>query len=144
MCTRLCGKASWFLPFNKGNNDGAGNPPNPDGIKTDYLWKEILTKESLSNIFGELFAGGRENRSKDEQGCRRNHDFPRYHQLTVVRKLLADTLRNEVGKRYLIQHSAGERQIEFDCMAGISVGQTGEKRKKLFRFNYRGYGPCES
>lgn len=50
MCTELKGKKSWFLPFNKGFNNGAGNPPNPNGIKTDYLWKEILTKDELSNI----------------------------------------------------------------------------------------------
>lgn len=49
-CTELKGKASWFLPFNRGWNDGAGNPPNPDGLKTDYLWKEVLTRKSLTNI----------------------------------------------------------------------------------------------
>jgi hypothetical protein len=49
-CTQLKGKASWFLPFNKGWNDGAGNPPNPDGLKTDYLWKQVLARESLTNI----------------------------------------------------------------------------------------------
>jgi type I restriction enzyme R subunit len=50
MCTELKGKASWFLPFNKGHNDGAGNPPDPAGLKTDYLWKEILTPLGLTNI----------------------------------------------------------------------------------------------
>ena len=50
-CTKLAGKASWFLPFNKGWNDGAGNPTNPNGLKTDYLWKQVLTRESLTNIF---------------------------------------------------------------------------------------------
>ena len=49
-CTKLAGKDSWFLPFNKGYNDGAGNPPNPDGLMTDYLWKDILTKRKLSRI----------------------------------------------------------------------------------------------
>ena len=49
-CTQLRGKASWFLPFNRGWNNGAGNPPNPSGIKTDYLWREVLTRESLTNI----------------------------------------------------------------------------------------------
>ena len=107
MCTRLCGKASWFLPFNKGNNDGAGNPPNPDGIKTDYLWKEILTKESLSNILENYSQVVEKIDRKTNKVVGETMIFPRYHQLTVVRKLLADTLRNEVGKRYLIQHSAG-------------------------------------
>ncbi|MBK5257132.1 MAG: type I restriction endonuclease subunit R, partial [Vicinamibacteria bacterium] len=50
MCTALKGKASWFLPFNRGHNDGAGNPPNPNGLKTDYLWKEVLTPSGLTNI----------------------------------------------------------------------------------------------
>ena len=107
MCTRLCGKASWFLPFNKGNNDGAGNPPNPDGIKTDYLWKEIMTKESLSNILENYSQVVEKIDRKTNKVVGETMIFPRYHQLTVVRKLLADTLRNEVGKRYLIQHSAG-------------------------------------
>ena len=49
-CTKLSGKDSWFLPFDKGYNDGAGNPPNPDGLMTDYLWKDILTKEKLTLI----------------------------------------------------------------------------------------------
>lgn len=49
-CTHLKGKASWFLPFNLGYDDGAGNPPNPDGLKTDYLWKQILTPAGLTNI----------------------------------------------------------------------------------------------
>ena len=69
MCTHLKGKASWFLPFNKGFNDGAGNPPNPKGLKTDYLWKEVLTKESLSNIL-ENYAQIIEE--KDEKGKKKH------------------------------------------------------------------------
>ena len=105
-CTRLDGKASWFLPFNKGWNDGAGNPPNPDGLMTDYLWKQILTKEMLSRII-ENYAQVVEE--KDEETGRKKYKliFPRYHQLTAVESLLADVKRNGVGKRYLIQHSAG-------------------------------------
>ena len=106
MCTHLRGKSSWFLPFNKGWNDGAGNPPNPDGIKTDYLWKEVLTRQSLTNII-ENYA--RVVVNKDQKTGRKNQVqiFPRYHQLDVVRKLLADTREHGCGKRYLIQHSAG-------------------------------------
>lgn len=105
MCTHLEGKASWFLPFNKGFNDGAGNPPNPNGLKTDYLWKEVLTKESLSNIL-ENYAQIIEE--KDKKGKKKYKlVFPRYHQLEVTKKLLADTQNNRVGRRYLIQHSAG-------------------------------------
>jgi type I restriction enzyme R subunit len=105
MCTQLAGKESWFLPFNKGLDDGAGNPPNPDGIKTDYLWKEILNKERLTQIL-ENYAQVVEE--KDAQGRKRHKQiFPRYHQLEVVRRLLADAGANGVGRRYLVQHSAG-------------------------------------
>jgi len=105
-CTHLKSKASWFLPFNLGWNDGAGNPPNPEGIKTDYLWKRVLTKDSLTNIienYAQVVA------SKDDKSGRKKNTqiWPRYHQLDVVRKLLADAGRNGAGKRYLIQHSAG-------------------------------------
>src|SRR5918996_1432100 len=105
MCAYLKGKGSWFLPFNKGWNDGAGNPPNPNGLKTDYLWKEILTKPGLTDIL-ENYAQVVEE--KDEQGYKKSRQiFPRYHQLDVVRKLLADAKVRGVGRRYLIQHSAG-------------------------------------
>ena len=105
-CTRLSGKASWFLPFNRGWNDGAGNPPNASGIKADYLWREVLGRESLTNIL-ENYAQVVE--SKDEKTGRRKRTqvWPRYHQLEVVRRLLADAGDHGAGGRYLIQHSAG-------------------------------------
>lgn len=106
MCTELKGKGSWFLPFNQGWNDGAGNPPNPDGLKTDYLWKRILTPEGLTNII-ENYAKIVEEVNQKTKKKTRKQVFPRYHQLDVVRQLLADTLQHGVGKRYLIQHSAG-------------------------------------
>ena len=105
-CTHLKGKASWFLPFNLGWNDGAGNPPNPNGFKTDYLWKRILTRDGLTDIL-ENYAQVVE--TKDEKTGRKEsvQIWPRFHQLDVVRKLLADTGRHGAGRRYLIQHSAG-------------------------------------
>lgn len=105
-CTKLCGKASWFLPFNKGYRDGAGNPPNPGGIMTDYLWKDILTKTKLSRIIENyvqvVVEENPETRKKSVKQI-----WPRYHQLDCVEKLLADVRQYGVGKRYLIQHSAG-------------------------------------
>lgn len=105
-CTKLCGKASWFLPFNKGYHDGAGNPPNPEGIMTDYLWKDILTKTKLSRIIENyvqvVVEENPETRKKSIKQI-----WPRYHQLDCVEKLLADVRQYGVGKRYLIQHSAG-------------------------------------
>ena len=92
MCTELRGKASWFLPFNKGWNDGAGNPPNPDGLKTDYLWKEILTPAGLTNIL-ENYAQIVEEKNEKTGRKKRVQIFPRYHQLDVVRQALADVRR---------------------------------------------------
>ncbi|HOJ51235.1 MAG TPA: type I restriction endonuclease subunit R [Syntrophales bacterium] len=105
-CTHLQGKASWFLPFNKGWNDGAGNPPNPQGLKTDYLWREILSRESVTDIL-EHYAQLVEEKDLKTGKKRRRQIFPRYHQLDVVRKLLTDVAVHGVGRRYLIQHSAG-------------------------------------
>ena len=105
-CTRLKGKGSWFLPFNKGCEDGAGNPPNPHGLATDYLWRETFAKKSLTDIL-ENYAQIVEQKDDRTDGKRREQIFPRYHQLDVVRRLLADVAENGVGKRYLIQHSAG-------------------------------------
>ncbi len=104
-CTQLRGKASWFLPFNRGWDGGAGNPTNPNGLKTDYLWKQVLTRDRLTDII-ENYAQIVE--TKDETGRKRREQlWPRYHQLDVVRELLADASERGVGRRYLIQHSAG-------------------------------------
>lgn len=105
-CTKLDGKNSWFLPFDKGYKDGAGNPPNPDGIMTDYLWKDILTKQKLSRII-ENYAQVVVTEDPETRKKSVKQIFPRFHQLTCVESLLADVRENGVGKRYLIQHSAG-------------------------------------
>ena len=105
-CTHLQGKTSRFLPFNRGWQQGAGNPPNPDGIKTDYLWRRVLTRQSVTDIlenYAQLVKSkdGKTGKSKKVQ------IWPRYHQLEVVRRLLEHACRHGAGKRYLIQHSAG-------------------------------------
>ena len=105
-CTKLEGKASWFLPFDKGYNDGAGNPPNPDGLMTDYLWKNILTKLKLSRII-ENYAQVVVEEDPETKKKKVKQIFPRYHQLDCVERLLADVQANGIGLRYLIQHSAG-------------------------------------
>ena len=106
MCTHLTGKEAWFLPFNKGCDDGAGNPPNPSGLMTDYLWKEALTRAGLTDII-ENYAQVVEEKDEKTGKKRKKQIFPRYHQLDVTRKLLADVSAHGAGKRYLIQHSAG-------------------------------------
>ena len=105
-CTHLTGKDSWFLPFNRGWNDGAGNPPNPGGIKTDYLWREILGRESVTGIL-ENYALIVVTKDKRTGKKRKVQIWPRYHQLDVVRRLLADVQARGAGRKYLIQHSAG-------------------------------------
>jgi type I restriction enzyme R subunit len=113
MTTELKGANTFFMPFNKGINDGsayppfgAGNPINLKGLKTSYLWDEILTKNSLANIIEKYVQVITE---KDEKSKRTNSYliFPRYHQIKVVRELLKDSKLNGIGRRYLIQHSAG-------------------------------------
>ncbi len=104
MATKLAGGSTWFLPFNKGHNEGAGNPPNPAGHKTAYLWEEVFQPKSLAGIIQHfvLLEG-----KTTEPLAKKALIFPRYQQLDVVRKLLAHTAANGVGHSYLIQHSAG-------------------------------------
>ncbi len=132
MCTELKGDKSYFLPFNKGYKDGAGNPPNPDGIKTDYLWKDILSKNELSNII-ENFAQVVEEKDEDTGKISYKQIFPRYHQLQVVKALLADSKKNKTGAKYLIQHSAGSGKS--NTIAWLShqlVNLKDESDKKIF------------
>jgi len=106
MCTELKGKGSWFLPFNQGHHDGAGNPPNPHGLKTDYLWREVLTPRGLTDIL-ENYAQIVEEKDPRTGRKKRKQVWPRFHQLQLVRQALADVAAHGAGKRYLIQHSAG-------------------------------------
>ncbi len=136
MCTHLRDKASWFLPLNKGWNDGAGNPPNPCGIKTDYLWKEILTREGLTDIL-ENYAQVVEEPDKQSGKKKRKQIFPRYHQLDVVRKLLADVRQRGAGHRYLIQHSAGSGKSNSIAwlahqLVGLRNADTGDDTGDIF------------
>ena len=105
-CTHLRGKASWFLPFNRGWQRGAGNPPNPDGLRSEYLWRDVLTRASVSNIM-ENYAQVVASKNAKTGKSKRVQIWPRYQQLDVVRRLLEDAREHGAGKRYLIQHSAG-------------------------------------
>ena len=110
MTTKLEANKTFFLPFNKGHKDGsAGNPPNENGYATSYLWEEILQKETLLNIISRYIHLEVKNK-EDHTGRKYVSEtmiFPRYHQLDVVKKLLADTKLKGAGNNYLIQHSAG-------------------------------------
>lgn len=104
MTTRLNGASTFFLPFNLGNNFGKGNPPNPFGHKTSYLWDEVLTRQSVANILQHFVRFDGED---TDALSKKILYFPRYHQLDVVRKLIKDASAKGVGQTYLIQHSAG-------------------------------------
>lgn len=102
MTTRLEGPKTEFLPFNKGNDGAKGNPPNPNGYMTAYLWEEVWQRESWLEILGRYLVYERDDK-KQLKRCL----FPRYHQLDVTRKLQAAVLKEGPGQKYLIQHSAG-------------------------------------
>ena len=106
MGTELKKDDSYFMPFNKGFEDGAGNPPNPNGIKTDYLWKDILTKSEFSKIL-ENYVQIVADKDEDTGKTSYKQIFPRYHQLKAVTMLLDRAKKEGAGQRYLIQHSAG-------------------------------------
>ncbi|WP_114783290.1 type I restriction endonuclease subunit R [Botryobacter ruber] len=121
MTTKLNGGGTFFLPFNLGNNHGKGNPPIPFGHKTAYLWDEVLTRQSVSNIIQHFvrFDG------KDSDPLnRKTLYFPRYHQLDVVRKLIADASKKGAGQTYLIQHSAGSGKSNSITWAAYQLIET--------------------
>jgi len=132
MCTELRGKTSWFLPLNKGWNDGSGNPPNPHGLKTAYLWEELFTPTSLTDII-EHYAQIVEEKDERTGKKRRRQIFPRYHQLDVVRKLLVDAGERGVGYRYLVQHSAGSGKS--NSIAWLANGLIALKRQERVVFD---------
>ncbi|UIJ38949.1 DEAD/DEAH box helicase family protein [Desulfobaculum bizertense] len=106
MTTKVDGAKTFFLPFNKGDKFGKGNPPNMLGHKTAYLWEEVLTRSSLTNIIEHFSKVVVEKDPKTKKKTCKLF-FPRYHQLDVVRKILAHVKEKGVGNSYLIQHSAG-------------------------------------
>lgn len=112
MTTKLEGEGTRFLPFNRGFNDGKGNPPVENDVRTAYLWREVLRKDSLMELIGRFLHLSREERKvRLNSGFRyittESMIFPRFHQLDAVRKLIAHTKAHGAGRNYLIQHSAG-------------------------------------
>ncbi len=121
MTTRLAGAKTFFLPFNKGYNHGKGNPPNPFGHKTAYLWEEVFTRKSLANIIQHFV---RFDGKPTDALSKRTLFFPRYHQLDVVRSLLNHAATNGVGHTYLIQHSAGSGKSNSITWAAYQLIET--------------------
>lgn len=121
MATRLAGADTFFLPFNKGHNYGKGNPPNPSGHRTAYLWEEVLSRYSLANIIQHFV---RIDGKDSDPLAKKNLYFPRYHQLDVVRKLVNDASVKGVGQTYLIQHSAGSGKSNSITWAAYQLIET--------------------
>lgn len=121
MTTKLNGANTFFLPFNLGHNHGKGNPPNPFGHKTSYLWEEILTRQSVANILQHFV---RFDGKDTDPLSKKTLYFPRYHQLDVVRKLVADAGKKGVGQTYLIQHSAGSGKSNSITWAAYQLIET--------------------
>ncbi len=126
MCTELAGKRSWFLPFNKGHNDGAGNPPNPLGLKTDYLWKEVLTPAGLTNIL-ENYAQIVEEKNPRTGRKKRRQVWP----LPPARRGAAGAVRRaRPWCRQALPDPAlgGQRQVELHCLAGAPAHRLEARR----------------
>ena len=117
MTTQLNGVDTYFMPFNQGsagagNAGGKGNPTNPDGYTTAYLWEEVLSRDNFLDTVHRFLCYTKEKKEVTKNGVTRRVEvekilFPRYHQYDVVKKLIADIKKNGVGKSYLIEHSAG-------------------------------------
>ena len=121
MTTKLNGAGTFFLPFNLGHNFGKGNPPNPFGHKTSYLWDEVLTRQSVANIIQHFV---RFDGKDTDSLSKKTLYFPRYHQMDVVRKLIADASTKGVGQTYLIQHSAGSGKSNSITWAAFQLIET--------------------
>ena len=128
MTTKLAGKSTFFLPFNKGHNHGQGNPPNPNGHKTAYLWEEVFSKKSLANIVQHFVR--LDGTSKDQLNTRTLF-FPRYQQMDVVRKLVNHASEFGVGQTYLIQHSAGSGKSNSITWAAYQLIETYPNSKEV-------------
>lgn len=111
MCTKLCGKSSYFLPFNKSTEDGGkGNPHNDNGLNVSYMWEDVLKKDTLLYLIKNFIYVEKESEEDSKTGKlkeKENLIFPRYHQLDAIRNLISDITINKTSKNYLIEHSAG-------------------------------------
>ncbi|MDQ1270441.1 MAG: type restriction enzyme subunit, partial [Thermodesulfobacteriota bacterium] len=121
MTTKLAGPSTFFLPFNKGQDQGAGNPPNPNGHKSAYLWEEVFSKASIANLLEHFVR--LDGKPKDPLN-KRTLFFPRYHQMDVVRKLVGHAAENGVGQTCLIQHSAGSGKSNSITWAAYQLIET--------------------
>ena len=144
MCTELKKDDSYFMPFNKGFEDGAGNPPNSSGIRTDYLWKDILTKNEFSKIL-ENYVQIVADKDEDTGKTTYKQIFPRYHQLKAVTMLLDRAKKEGAGQRYLIQHSAGSGKSNSIAWLAHQLVTLQNDGKNIYCYcGYRPYQPRQA
>ncbi len=134
MTTRLSGRSTYFLPFNKGCGGGAGNPENPGGYKTAYLWEDVLERHSFLDILARFIHLQIEEKKLGGKKVKREiMIFPRYHQLGCVRKLVADARQRGTGANYLVQHSTGSgKSNTIAWLVHRLVSLYDEKDEKIF------------
>ncbi len=134
MTTRLAGNGTHFLPFNKGRDNGAGNPDNPNGHKTAYLWEEVLVRDGFLDILARfVHLQVEEKKIGNRSIMRETMIFPRYHQLDCVRKMIGDARTKGAGQNYLIQHSAGSgKSNSIAWLAHRLASLYTEKDEKVF------------
>ena len=126
--TKIDGKNTRFMPFNKGTEaGGSGNPINPNGTMTDYLWKEFLKKETLTSLIRDYAYVSVDKKKRTETLI-----FPRYHQYRVVTRLVEDVKERGVGNRYLIQHSAGSGKSNSITWLAYRLVEVSYEDKKAF------------
>ncbi len=141
MATKLAKGDTYFLPFNQGSNGagrdgGKGNPANPNGYPTAYLWEQVLQKDSMLDILQKfIHLQVKTEKKKQPDGSERSITnktiiFPRYHQLDVVRKMIADVRENGPGKNYLIQHSAGSGKSNSIAWTAYRLASLHDERNK--------------
>ena len=140
-CTHLKGKASWFLPFNRGWNDGAGNPPNPSGIKTDYLWREVLTRESLTDIL-ENYAQVVEAKEREDRQEEADADLASLP--TARRRAVPAGRRRDARGGPALPDPAlgGQREEQLHRLAGPPTDRAREGRRPDLRLDHRGHRPA--
>lgn len=136
MTTKLAKNQTRFLPFNKGNNDGAGNPINPDSHRTVYMWEDVWTRSSVMELIGKFMTTAKKERENNygKKVIEKFYIFPRYHQRDAVRNIVESARLNGTGRNYLIQHSAGSGKSNTIAWAAHRLGElfNSDGDKKIF------------
>ena len=131
MTTELTGGRTTFLPFNRGNDNGAGNPPNPDGFRTAYVWDDVWSRESMLDLLNHFIVDRKKLDEEGNETTERELIFPRFHQLDAVRRLVTHAKKNGTGQPYLVEHSAGSGKsntIAWLCHRLVGLHDSADQR----------------